>query len=302
MYHFSTSKARELVMTPAVRDLLLFEHPDLEFRTNVHVLASGEVWDFGSSSISVVSAGHMLGACQAVVTLKDGLRVGYSGDFSWPLEDVVEVDALVVDATYGTPDSDRSYDQVSADNALVELVRDQLGHGPVQLSGGPGVIERALMIIGVSDVAEGVPILGNARLCASVDVHRQYGWPMKRIVDVNGTEGINAIRSGSYIRCWQLSEGGRVGGLVEGATISLTKYRARNVVEELAGSNFRVGMSNHADYRGTVEYVRKTGAKYVVTDARRSRDGRANILANSLSEELGVRASPSTNAHHHRWE
>lgn len=297
---FSTSKSRELVMSAAVRDLLSFDHPDLDFRANIHVLSPGNTWEFGGSTIMLEYSGHMLGACQAIVVLEDGIRVGYSGDFSWPLDRPIAVDALVLDATYGSPELPRRYNQVSADRALAELINDSLARGPVQLLGNSGVVERALMVIRAADVAEDVPIVGNARLCAAVDVHIEHKWPLPRLIDVDKEEGHRAIREGRYIRCWQLSEGGRIEGIVEGTTISLTKYRAHDVVVEFAESNFRVGMSNHADYAGTVQYVESTGAEYVVTDACRGQD-RARVLANTLRDELGVEARPSSNARGHKW-
>ena len=241
-----------------------------------------------------------MGASQAIVELEDGLRLGYSGDFSWPLDKPIRVDALVVDATYGTPESGRTYNQQSADEALVDIVRDSLGRGPIQLVGNPGVIERALMVINTADIARNVPVLGNARLLAGVEVHRVHGWPLANVIDLDQEEGHRAIREGMYIRCWRLSEGGRVEGIVEGTTISLTKYRARQVLEEFSESNFRVGMSNHADFDGTLEYVRQTGAKFVVTDGRRARD-RASVLANTLHHDFGIVAKQSTNTRSHKW-
>ena len=302
MGEFSTSKSRELVMSPPVKDLLVFDHPDFEFRANIHLLSSTEIWQYRSSRISLKPAGHMLGASQAVVELADGRRLGYSGDFSWPLDNPIQVDALVVDATYGSPDSNRSYGQQLADEKLVDLVRDQLKLGPIQLLGNSAVIERALMVICSSEIAMDVPLLANARLSASIEVHRRHGWPISSVTAVDHEDGHRAIGEGMYIRCWQLSEGGRVDGIVEGTTISLTKYRAHHVVETLGESNFRVGMSNHADFGGTLEYVQQTGAKFVVTDACRTSHDRARVLANALHQELGIVAVPSSNARRHRWE
>ena len=111
MGDFSTSKSRDLVMSIPVKDLLARDHPDFHFRANIHALQPGETWSYGGATIALQPAGHMLGASQVVVELSDGRRLGYSGDFSWPLDRPIEVNALVVDATYGSPDSDRSYDQ-----------------------------------------------------------------------------------------------------------------------------------------------------------------------------------------------
>ena len=289
-------------MSIPVRDLLTYDHPDFDFRANIHTLRSGETWSYGQSTVSLQPSGHMLGAAQVVVELSDGRRLGYSGDFSWPLDRPIEVSALVVDATYGSPDSDRSYDQKTADEKLVDLIRKRLPFGPIQLLGNPAVIERALMVATVSEVTKDIPVIANPRLCSSVEVHRSHGWPIIQVVDVDNEDGHSALRGRRYIRCWQLSEGGRVDGIVEGTTITLTKYRARNVVEQFGESNYRVGMSNHADFAGTLEYVERTGAEYIVTDASRVQLDRARVLADALRKELGVVAVSSSNAVRHRWE
>ena len=61
--------------------------------------------------------------CQVEVELPDGKRVGYSGDFGWPLNDVIKVDALVLDATYGNPQSEVNYTQSEADEAFIGLYK-----------------------------------------------------------------------------------------------------------------------------------------------------------------------------------
>ena len=160
MGDFSTSKSRDLVMSIPVKDLLARDHPDFHFRANIHALQPGETWSYGGATIALQPAGHMLGASQVVVELSDGRRLGYSGDFSWPLDRPIEVNALVVDATYGSPDSDRSYDQSAADASLADLIRERLRFGPIQLLGNPAVIERALMVATISEVAHcGVELL-----------------------------------------------------------------------------------------------------------------------------------------------
>ena len=298
---FTTSKSRELVMSEGTRDLLSFDHPDLNLRANIHLLSSGDSWTYNDSRVSLRSAGHMLGASQVEVKLKNGITLGYSGDFSWPLDQAVSVDALVLDATYGSPEFVKSYDQHAADEALLNIVRDRLGYGPIQLVGYSGVIERALLTICSSDVAADIPILGNLRLCASIDTHRSHGWPLPEIIEINSESGRQAIQEGSYIRCWKGSEGGRTEGIVEGTTISLTKYRTREVLEVFGEFNYRVGMSNHADFESTLAYVHATGAKFVVTDSRRAENEKARKLANVLQNEFGISARVSTNTRSHKW-
>jgi putative mRNA 3-end processing factor len=301
MGDFSTSKSGEIVMSQGVKDLLRSSNPDFDFRPNINVLKPGATRVFGKSTVSLLPAGHMLGASQVLVELADGSRLAYSGDFSWPLDYSITCNALVVDATYGTPSSDRAYNQIEAEERLVELVKNQLKSRPVHLLANSAVMERALLAISISDVAKDVPILGNDKLCTSVDVHRNHGWPIDKLTSTEHEEGHKILTGRNYIRCWQLAEGGRIDGIVEGAKISLTKYRARNVVETFGDNGYKVGMSNHADFEGTLSYIQSTKAEFVVTDACRVQPDRARELATAIKQELGIEAIASSNKVTHKW-
>src|SRR5580692_8082815 len=111
----------------------------------------------------------MLGSVQVLVETADGARLGYSGDFHWPLEpeDVIQCDALVVDSTYGSPRSVRKYSQEQAESCLLELVYAKVKTGPVHIYSHRGTIQRALQLIGGNVAA---PIVCSEHLCKEVSV------------------------------------------------------------------------------------------------------------------------------------
>ena len=192
----------------------------------------------------------MLGAAQAKVTLEDSMTVGYSGDFNWPLQDVIKVDALVVDATYGNPNSADRCSQAAVQEALVTLVRDKLRHGPVHLYADIGPCERALLILGMSDVLEGAPTIASKRVCDVAEVSRAHGRPLPVLLSDRSEVAVAAIRGGHYLRVWGLSDEGFFDGLYDdGVAISLTKYRTGlEPYIEVAENHFRFGLSNHGRF------------------------------------------------------
>lgn len=301
MSDFQTSKGRELVMSRGVRDLLLFDNPDFDFRSNIHVLEGDQTYLFGRSRIGLIPAGHMLGASQVAVEMNDGSRLGYSGDFSWPLIDVIRVDALVIDATYGHPESNQAYPQHKVEQVFVELVRTQIDKGPVHLMANSAVIERALMILGIADLDDFPPIIANRHLCSSINVHRAHGWQIAKPVSQDEPEGHAILGEGRYVRCWKLFEGGRSDGIIEGTTINLTKYRAAEPIVQHSENGFTVGLSNHASFSDTLEYVEKTGAEFVITDNFRGKNNRGQVLANYIENELGIVSKASSNVHVQKW-
>ena len=144
----------------------------------------------------------MLGAAQTKVTLGDGTRLGYSGDFGWPLDEVIQVDALVVDATYGNPASRRPYTQQQAQEGLCELISTELRRGPIHLLGDSGPLDRALHMLMAEEVAYAVPVVGSKWHHWSRDVHKRYGIEQPKIHIENTQQARDAMQEGSYIRLW----------------------------------------------------------------------------------------------------
>ena len=79
-----------------------------------------------------------------------------------------------------------------------------------------------------------------------------------------------------------------------GTVFRLTKFAADEVMKQEGGRLYRVGFSNHAGFAGTIEYVERTGAEFVVTDGTRSSDQKARALAAAITRELGIDARPAT--------
>jgi hypothetical protein len=86
-----------------------------------------------------------------------------------------------------------------------------------------------------------------------------------------------------------------------GTTITLSAYMAKpnDPVMEYSERSFSVALSNHADFDGTLEYIRATGARYVVTD--NTRGGHGVELAQEVTRRLGIPARPSTASTSREW-
>ncbi len=303
MYEFETSKGfQDLLMSEGTFDLLVAEYnADLGVRANggnLYPLRYYHPHDLESTQITLFPNQHMLGSAQVLVE-SDGVRLGYSSDFSWPLspEHQMTCDALVVDGTYGSPTSVREYSQEEAEARLLELVRAKLVVGPVHLKGFRGTIHRALHLLGSEIDA---PMVGGDDLCRDVAVYQRFGSVAASVLKAESIGGREAVASGRYIRFY--SKGDRFPAqVVNGATIILSAFMTdrRNPVLEYSGRAYRVALTDHADFTGTVEYVRATGAQYVITD--NTRGGHAIALAQALCERLGIDARPSSNHESFEW-
>lgn len=300
MDDFNSSKGyQHILVTQATRDLLSAEfNADIPYRGNIEAIPLNQSVSQENYRIRLLDNGHMLGSVQVELTSPDGVRCGYSGDFAWPLEEVIEVDELVLDSTYGSPDSVRGFTQEEANEKFIDLVVSRIKIGPVLVLAHRGVLQRAISCL---DDAIKEPVIGSARLCNEWKVYQEHGgYSLTKILDDSTEEGRFMLREGRYIRLY--GTGDRRPSDPGGATsIVLSAHMGRldNPVTEYSEKSFCVALSDHADYTGTLEYVRRTGARKVVTDNCRGRHGVELALA--LQRELSIEAFPSQNQHSREW-
>ena len=274
-------------MSPATFDLLVAErNAALPYRDNIHRIPYGEPHDLDDgSTLLLQNANHMLGSSQVALTLPNGVRVGYSGDFGWPLDSIIEVDELVVDSTYGSPESIRRYSQGDAESALLELVFERLRHGPVHVVAFRGTIERVVQVL--AEVTE--PIMASEGLIRTLSVYRQNGLALPDVEDVASETGRHAEALGRYVRLY--TKGDALGNAeASGTKIVCRAFSRERPVETFSDRSHRVGLSNHADFEETMAFIEGTGARRVVTDNTR---GHGVELAFAIRERWPhVKAEP----------
>ena len=300
MGDFDKSKGfQDLLMSPETYALLVAElNADLEFRDNFHQVKRGteHVIDNGSK-LSLFPSNHMLGSCQVALELSDGSRIGYSGDFGWPVDRVVEVDELVVDSTYGSPKSVRRYTQAEAEGCLLNVVCGRLRHGSVHVYAHRGTIERVLQVLGGN---VGVPILATERLIREVEIYQKYGFAIGCLDAVDSDAGRSAVEDRFYVRLYSKGDDFR-NERIGGTSITCSAYMVNGDHPLMTYSEraYSVALSNHADFHETLAYVEATRAKRVVTDNTRNYGWE---LANAINSHLeGVHAEPSTNNPRPYW-
>ena len=198
---FDSSKGHQhILVTQPTLDLLIVEYDaDIPYRGNFEAIELSETICMEDCQIRLLDNGHMLGSVQVEVTLPDGVRCGYSGDFAWPLEEVIEVEELVLDSTYGSPDSIRKFTQEEANNRFVDLVVDRIKSGPVLILAHRGTLQRAISCL---DDAIKNPIIASPRLCDELEVYQRYGYSFTKVLNVNTEEAKLALGERRYIRLY----------------------------------------------------------------------------------------------------
>ena len=295
MGEFDRSKGcQDIVLSPETLSLLISEYnADLAYRENLLPVERGTERELDDGlTVRLEASNHILGSCQVAIQQPDGRRLGYSGDFGWPLDDVIEVDELVVDSTYGSPRSVRRYTQAEAETRLLEVVMRRLRHGCVHIRAHRGTVERVLHVLG-DDV--GVPILASERLIQEASIYQEHGFAVGTLLPLGSEDGAHAMGQRSFIRLYSKGDG-FPNEMAGGGTIivcSAFMVEFDDPLKAYSDRAYSVALSNHADFNETLEYVEATKASVVVTDNTRNHGQELAIAINMRLN--GVTAVPSTN-------
>ena len=301
MVDFETSKAnQDILMSLPTRDLLyaLF-NADLPYRTNIIALKNGQPHKINGDVVELLPSNHMLGSTQVKVTCADGYRLGYSSDFFWPLEDVIQVDELIVDSTYGDPLRVRRYGQERVEEHLIKrVVANVKARKPTAVIGYNGRLQHAIGLLGHHISC---PILCSPKSYPLVDVYCRHGHAMPEVICTDSPEGINTLRS----RCpcvafLTLTEQRHLPWVNRCAKVVLSAFMSKrdDPVVSYDNGDCCISLTDHADFHGTLEYIRATGARIVWTDRR---TGNAEALADAVTNQLGVASRVVRELHSLGW-
>ncbi|MBA7499601.1 hypothetical protein ES704_02346 [subsurface metagenome] len=298
MNHFNSSKHfQTLIMSEATRSLLEVRHADISYSTNIISHPINGTYEYDGLMIEFKSSSHMLGAVQVAVITQAGDRLGYSGDFSWPLEDVIKVESLVVDSTYGSPDAVRHYSQEDANDFFREIVVQKIKSGPIIIKGHRGTLYRAFELL---DGLVQCPIIASRKKINEAKVCEKYGYCICPLMELELPDVRKLRKEGSYIELRYIGE--QV--LYDRGDITIVNLTASwvhgvNPFLELSDSSYQIAISDHADFNETLEYVRETGARDVLTDSIRG--NHASELAIAITKKLGIKAKPAKPVYSRAW-
>jgi putative mRNA 3-end processing factor len=290
MVDFDTSKANQTIVLSHETRALLFAlfNADLPYRTNIRAIGYGEEFTINGDTVQIIPSHHMLGSVQVCVTCADGYRIGYSSDFFWPVEQVIEVDELIVDSTYGDPSGIRAYRQSQVDEKLVALVCARLRAGTsCAIIGYNGRLHHSLHLLG--DLAR-CPILVSPKAFPLVEVYRTNGYSIPHVFSSDSSEGRRILKEKELCLAFaSFPERRHLPWVDRFAKLQLSAYlsNAHEPVTDYGNGDCCISFTDHADFQGTLAYIEATKARVVWTDPR---TGNAAALAEAAQMHLGIDA------------
>lgn len=280
----SVKCCEKVLMTKATRDLAETLNGNLKLRDKcVATLDYGKVLKYGDEKISLLKADHILGASQVLVEDAGGIRIAWSGDFRLEGTPVVESDVLVIEATYGTPSCRRNFD-VDVRELLVSMVERRLRGGTVYVFGYHGKLQEIMQILRNADVE--VPFVMPERVYEVTKVCEKHGMRLgclSRSTDKEGHELLDANLP--CVAFYHMNQRQHVG--LRNARICVSGWEFQKPYRQIGDREYLVALSDHSDFDGLIEYVKRSRAKQVITDNFRSN---GDALAKEINKRLGVSA------------
>ncbi len=280
----SLRSGKRVLMTAATRDLVEVMNGSLPLNGGaVETVDYGEAVEYGDERVTLVKADHILGAAQVVVEDAEGGRVAYTGDFrvdgTAPL---LDCDVLVVEATYGSPSFKRNF-KVDVRELLVSLVEKRLREGAVYVFGYHGKLQEVMQILHCADVS--VPFVMPERVFRVSKICEQHGMQLGCLALSTEKEGKELLDGNlPCVAFYHMNARGSVG--LDGPRICVSGWEFHSPCRQIGEREHLVALSDHSDFGGLIEYVRRCKPRRVVTDNFRVSHGA--VLAREISRRLGI--------------
>lgn len=220
-------------------------------------LPYGETWQHpeGRYALTLLPAGHILGAAQVLITEPNGRRTVYTGDFKLrepvfgPAATIIPCDVLIIEATFGRPSYHFPPDE-SGVARLHHLCRRALDEGvtPVVLAYTLGKAQEALQYL----LEGGFPVSVHGSIVAICNLYEELGerfegdWlPYNRY----------QLKGRVVLAPTQARKSAMIDNLARRSTIYLSGWGIDANSKWRLGVDEVIPLSDHADWPDLLRYV-----------------------------------------------
>lgn len=283
--HESLRKSEKVVMTEVTKDLIdAMMGPHFLMQGRVETVDYGEPVQLGEEKMTLFPADHILGAAQVLVENSEGTRVAYTGDFRIEDTPVLEADVLVMEATYGNPACKRPF-QKDVNNILISLVEKGLQQGAVYVFGYHGKLQEVMHVLREAGVK--APFVAPEKIFHISKVCEQHGMHIGQLILADEKEGKELLNNNSScIAFYHTNAKTKLEGDV--LRVIVSGWEFSKPCRRTGEKEYTIALSDHSDFDGLVEYVRRSKPKLVITDS--FRDGHAETFAKEICKRFAILA------------
>jgi len=281
----SLKKNAKILMTRGTKDLIdAMQGKSYLRRGNVQPVEYGQTVQYEDEKTTLYKADHILGAAQVMVEDKEGKRIVFTGDFRIDETPILECDILVIEATYGSPHCRRRFHKDTHDS-LISLVEHGLKQGPVYIFGYHGKIQEVMQILNNANI--NVPFLVPENVYNISRVCEKHNMRLGKLVLQNELQAFTLQeKQDPYIGFYHMHSRNRIG--LDNFRICVSGWEFYSATRQTGEKEYLVALSDHSDFDGLLEYVRRSRPRLVITDNYRVHYG--ETLAKEIQKHLGIPA------------
>jgi putative mRNA 3-end processing factor len=281
----SLRNCEKVLMTTATKDLIdVLRSPLLLMGGFVETVDYDKTLLYEKEKVTFLKADHILGANQVLVEDSEGERIAYTGDFRIDDTPVLEADTLVMEATYGSPSCKRSF-EADVKALLVSLVEEGLKQGAVYVFGYHGKLQEVMQILHTAGLK--APFIASEKVFHVSKVCEKHGMRIGRLMLSEEDEARELLESHSpCVTFCHMNTAGKMG--LGDFRICVSGWEFTAPSRQKADREYVVALSDHSDFDGLMEYVRRSKPKLVITD--NFRVGHAETFAKEVRKHLGIPA------------
>jgi putative mRNA 3-end processing factor len=281
----SLRNCEKVLMTTATKDLIdVLRSPLFLMSGFVETVDYDKTLLYEKEKVTFLKADHILGANQVLVEDSEGDRIAYTGDFRIDDTPVLEADTLVIEATYGSPSCKRSF-EADVKALLVSLVEEGLKQGAVYVFGYHGKLQEVMQILHTAGLK--APFIASEKVFHVSKVCEKHGMRIGRLMLSEEDEARELLESrSSCVAFCHMNTAGKMG--LGDFRIYVSGWEFTAPSRQKADREYVVALSDHSDFDGLMEYVRRSKPKLVITD--NFRVGHAETFAKEVRKHLGIPA------------
>ncbi len=265
----SLTQCKGIAATPLTLDWLAELGYSLN-RGNCLRLNYGSKFMVGGLEVTLEKAHHIPGSSQVVVIDGDGLKVVYTGDFKKPGKEtpIIDSDILIIDAVYGNPSYVREFDD-HIESILADITKQLLSKGPVVIQGYHGKLQEVMHILRTDGVS--APYLLTPKTYRLTKIAERYGLSVDNYVPLNSEEGKEVMRSNWFLILDHVNSAhNHTLKDLKASKILLSGWEFKKPYRYLGNRRWLVAFSDHADFRGLINYIIDSNPKTVIVNSVRS--------------------------------
>lgn len=281
----SLEACEKVLMTSATKDLVdVMKGPLFLMGGCTEPLDYGRTLQYEDERITFFKADHILGAAQVLVEDAEGERIVYTGDFRIDDTPILEANVLVIEATYGSPNCNRSFD-VDIKDLLTSKVEQGLKHGPVYIFGYHGKLQEVMQILHTAGLK--APFIASEKVFQVSKACEKNGMRLGHLLLSEQTEAQELLEKQSpCVAFHHMNTRANVG--LGSFRIYVSGWEFNCPTRETGDKECIVALSDHSDFEGLMEYVRRSKPKLVITENYRV--SHAETLAKEIRNRLGISA------------